>query len=1152
MNKNYSLLDLKGLVMESYHSGQDPDAIPGGGVKDLVNTAGFGLVTFISKYYDTILDICQTPMNMIAVLEGGNQLRISKFPDYKGNRAIAKSKLDPIEVEQLDLALLLAKSFLMSQGVTLVGSKGAEGDDTIAYLVKYLPGITTVHTVDKDLTALCSETCGVFIRGKMVTELNDRVTLKKARADLVVPPSLVTVYKALCGDSSDHYGGVRGIGPAAWISLVEEFGHDGLQELDALIRDSDKTQIKALGTIGNKHFKNIANQYDTFRTMYDIASLHPEIVKPEWTCRVPDAKRVESVFQQAGCLDLLSKYVGDCFTATLVTEDNYAQCIAEITKLLSETQLVAWDYETTDTAKIPEFQQAVKGRQYVDMINSEIAGCSFSFGRNSNHVYYFSVGHKDTKNLNKSCVLNMIKTIENKGIQMVAQNIMFEATITKCQLDHTVKSWTDTKLFAHHIDENSENGLKSLSRAYLNYTQVSYQETLDSAGAADMSQISGEDVLGYGADDAVVTAHLLSLFVKITLLEGTYDFVQTYECPAVEVLVDSHIDGCKIDMVELEKQAAADDVTIIETMGTIRRILEDNCKEPNLKAAENLYADQRDYYKAKAKQLNGATVESVEGRVLDQKLKIKQHCFYEPLTTIPDCKDFVPTPGGFKAYMSALGLPEYEKVTKKFNDKYMAMCEYLELTEQQEYGLSLVRPAWNSFKKREGEHYTALEDHANKVIRKKAGTKTTGTELNMGSPNQNQYLFYLLLDLPVRLRTKVQAGSIRDTYSLTGSPSTDTDAIEAALANDCKDFPWKSECLQAIKDHKSAVTRRNIYWTPYPLWVKGDSRGMVHPGGSSCGTTTRRPTGSNPNLLQIAKGEVRRIFVPENSDSVIASIDFSSQELRLNADECKDPNWMSAYEGDVPRDLHAMTGCRVFKTLLDSQEEVKPEEYKSDERGFCDYDFFKKHQEDDTPLGKLLKEARSIGKNVNFSCQFGAQKGTLSRTLMCPEEVAEQYIHAYNETFSMLQPWKNKIIAEAKAKGYVTTAYGSRRHCAGINGSDRSLASRWERQVINFKIQGTAADLLKVVLTNLSRSKLLDATESFLISTVYDEILCEVPKANLKEFFEGICTLMSVTVPGGTIPMVPDCSFGKNWGDQIEVGLFPSQETIDKALEKLL
>jgi len=1154
-NLKTSVLDLKGLVMESYHSGVDPDSIEGGGLKDRVNTAGFGLAVFLSKYYDVILNLCDSPMNMIAVIDQGNDYRKRLFPTYKKKRGERES--DAVEKEQIGLALTYAKSFLLSQGVTLISSKGEEADDVIGYLCKHLGGSITVHTVDRDLVQLIKEDVYLFIGGRNVTEMEDRVTLAGQRESLFIPSNLVILYKSLIGDSSDEYGGVKGVGPAAWVKLVEEFGFDGLEELDKLIASKDKTQLLGLLQVtGNKAIHKAVNDFDNWLLMYKIASIAPEIVKPVWAKRVPELARLHKVMQEANCHDLTEKYERDCYTATLVTEENLDDCLTRIGELSAETPFVPWDYETYDPLKIQEFQSAVKGRQYVDVINSLIAGCSFSFGRNVNHVFYFSVDHKDTANVAKSNILDVIKYVESTKKEMIAQNVMFEGTITNLQLSHVLQSWQDTKLFAHHLDENNECGLKALSKRYLNYNQTPYADTLEAAGAADMSDISGADVLGYGADDAVVTGHLYQHFLHRTSIEGTTDFIRDYECGAVPALVGAFIDGVTCDGEAIEKMSAEDKVVMDKTMTAMRLALSERCKEPNFEGVDILFDDQADYYRMKAKALKNSTKESIAESAKVRKAKLKMSCFYEDQAEVADFKPWLPTVAGFNKITKLLGFPDFAKVSKPGIEDW-----FDELTPEQRKSqfARLIPPAHPSFVKRESDAYKELQKFCTDTLEELSPRITTGTELNLDSPNQNQALMYLLLGLPIRLRTKPTAKSLRDQYSLPGSPSTDSDAIETAMANDCEDHPWKKEFLENLLQYKTAATRFKNYWNVYPLWIAGNNKatsaedskvGIVHPGLNSCGTVTRRPTGSNPNLLQISKGETRDMFKAQDAGHVICSIDFSSQELRLNADECQDETWMSAYTGKVPKDLHALTGSRVVGTVL--KKAGMTVTYPQNADGSMEYEFFTTLYKDaGHPLHEKIAESRSIGKTVNFSAQFGAQAATLSRNLMVPEEEAQDYLDAYNATFPGLAIWKKKVIAQAKIDGYVETAYGSRRHCPGINSKNGRERSRWERQVVNFKIQGTAADILKVVLTGLHRSKLLEATESYLIAPIYDEVLCEVPKKNLKEFLDGMCDLMSLTVPGGTIPMVPDCSFGPTWGQQTEVGTKPSQETIDKALESM-
>lgn len=1175
MIKVTSLLDLKGLVMNSYHTGDDPDAIEGGGLKPWVATPGYALSVFLTKFYDEALKICGSPLNMIAALDDGNTYRKSIYPLYKANRA--KIEKDPVESEQIELAIKLVKQFLLSQGVTLVGSKGEEADDVIGYLCKHLEGAKTVHTVDRDLVQLGDDKTFIFIDGRNVTHMVDKYTSKGQRVELEIPPNLVILYKSLIGDSSDGFGGVKGVGPAAWIKMVDDFGIDGMEELDGLIAGKEKTQIKAVAAVTkNKPFIKIAEDYDNWQTMYKVARISPEIVKARWIKRAPCKERLEKTLTAANCMEVYDKYLEDTYRAVLVTKDNLEESMAAINELLVNTPFVPWDYETWDTKKIPEYMEVTSDSNFVDVMNSEIAGCSFAFGRNVNVVYYFSVNHLETNNLDKSVVLDVIKLVEGKKLEMIAQNVQFEGTITKNCLDHDLRSWEDTKLYAHHVDENLEHGLKKLSKRHLNYDQMSYAATLEEAGATNMAGVTGEGVLSYGADDSLVTGHLYQHFLHLTSIEGTRQFISDYECNAVHSISNAYISGAMIDLDAIARMKEEDRVTMEQAMSVIRGLLSEHAKEPNFEAMDEFFEDQADYYRVKAKLRDNSTTDTVAESMKTRKVLLKQNCFYEDLQEVPNFKPWIPTVVQFNTVAGYLGLPKFEKVSRPGIEDWLQLLTPAQADS--DFAL-LIPPAHKGFSKRDTPEYLKLREYCTEVLTEFSPKKVTGTELNMNSPTQCQYLMYMLLGLPVKVRTKVDRGSTRDKYSLPGSPSTDAIAIETAMANHCENQPWKRELLENLLDYKAAATRTSNYWNTYPLWVAGENRatgsdrpgrGLVHPGFNSCGTVTRRPTGSRPNFLQISKGPTRDMVIPRHEDNVIVSIDFASQELRLNADACQDPTWLSAYTGEKPKDLHALTGCRVIKALLQKKGKTDGSiaanlkvasalsEGKSDhmatcidESGFMDYDFFKANQEAETKLGELIRKARSIGKTVNFSAQFGAQKATLSRNLLVPEDEAEEYLIAYNATFPELAKWKKRIVAEARVNGYAETSYGSRRHCPGIKSKNGGVRARWERQVINFTIQGTAADILKIVLTNLSRCQLLEATESYLLAPIYDEVLCEVPRKNLKEFLDGMCELMSLTVPGGTVPMLADCSFGPTWGQQIEVGNRPTQAVIDKALAKM-
>lgn len=1134
------ILDLQGLVYNAYHSGMTPEPLVGN-VKEKVNTGEYGFEMFLGKFFDPLLDIYESPIHMIAVVDDGNTYRKSLFPEYKSERAEKRDKQDEVEKREMRKAMDLAKEFLASLGVPIVRLKGQEADDVIAYLTSKLHGHKIVATIDKDLLALAGPYCHVFRNGVLETEFNDK--------GVIVPPGLVSLYLSIVGDSADSFPGLKGEGPKAWEKMVEAFGIDGMEQLRDLIDADERVKIKSIAAVANnKTLTKLADSYSEWRVQYEMAKLHPELcegakVGLEWYKRVPTIERLTKALTKAGMDDVVPKYEKFTYKQTLVTKENLNDVFKEISKLTPETLAVAWDYETYDDVKNPNYIKAANGKNYVDVLNSKIAGCSFALGSNLNHVYYFSVAHKDTDNVDKEVVLSVIKHFEEEGVEMVAQNIGFEATVSKAQLGHTPLYWGDTKIYAHHLDENNPTGLKELSKRYLNYDQVTYAQTLANANASDMSEISGEQVLSYGCDDSIVTGHLYQYFTLLTQLEGTYDFITEYECPAVEPLTQSYIDGVMLDPEELEKQKVADEKTVTEKLTIIRDLLREYCKEPNFAGVDTLFEDQKAYIQAKAQESG----KDVNAALAEFKQKLKENCRYiEPYET-RNPQDFTPTPGCLTKIAGYFGLPPIEKVSKKYLSDYLSDNDFSE--DAKEFA-KLLAPAVAQFSKRSGVQYEDLQEFCESILYKMAPPIMQGTELNFGSPAQMQHLLYLLLGLPIRVRTKVQKKSLRHEKGLPGSPAADAAAIDFALANDCSGSNgWKSDLLKALKTYAAASTRLSIYWGPWPLWMGEDN--IMHPNFINPGTVTRRPTGSSPNLLQVSKGAVRKCIIPRSDENVIVSVDFASQELRVMAAITGDENFLSAYIGEKDKDLHAMTACGVVPSVLRLYDGINPSEIEMD-GDLVSYDWFKKHQDDDSKLGKMLKDVRGTSKTINFGAGYGATSSTVSQQAMIPLEIAELAVDGFYKSYPGVLKWKSSVYDFAKKWGFVATTYGSRRHCGNaLVSGNRSEISRWERQLCNYLIQGQCADLLKVVLANASRTGLFKKHGAMLIAPIYDELLVEVPRSSLYGFLHDLADLMEIKMPGIIVPMVADCSFGANWGVQEEVGARPSLETINTALSKI-
>ncbi len=1151
-----ALLDLKALVMHSLYAGEDLNPVTDGD-GTLCPTAPHALNNFIHRHLEEVIKVAGSPLNIIAVVDSGREYRTSILPTYK-----TREEVSPVEQGQRDLSMRLCIDLLKAIGVPVTYLEGEEADDVIAYLVENLPGDKVIYSSDRDFLPLVSDTTHLFLSNQPVTEFVDR--------GITVPNHLVTLYKSIVGDTADTYIGVKGLGPKAWESLIKEFGWDGMEQLSEWGDQRQVGKIRDAATMtDNPAYRKLAGNYLEWLNSYQIAKLHPEICTGakralKWVKRVPAMHTLNSVLDR-GKLSRSDRRIVEnlvkpfMYTSTLVTKENFDEFFKEFTNHLHHTPYVPWDYETTDYTQVPEYRDpATGGPDFVDSLHAEITGCSFAVGKNVNHVYYLSVDHKDTDNLDKTDVLKIIKLLEENDIEMVAHNTGFEGIVSKVQLGHDLKSWTDTMLYAHHVDENDLVDLKTLSKRYLNYTQTTYSMLMEQAQASRMADLTGEQTLDYGADDSLVTGHLLHYLEIITDLEGTTDFIQEAECPAVEALCDARIEGAAIDPKRSEELRADDAVTMDLQMATLRILLKEYCSQPNLDAANRLFQDLEPYVTGKAK-LSCSDKGELDPNVVKDKmaaasskqlLRLKESCFYQDwVETRALIPEFKPTPSQLTKVAESLGLPPIKKTSVKYLDAYLSDHNRTAVGKQVEF-LDLLAPAERSFKTRDGDDYKNFAGFCTEVLEGLAPMVMSGTELNLGSPTQKQYLLYLLLDLPIRSRTKVDRESTRDRLNLKGAPSTNDSAIDRALAEDCEgENAWKREALEAVTKYIKASTRMGLYWKPYPLWVKG-GKGFIHPGFRSCGAGTRRTTASKPNPLQISKGPVRTIFIPRAKDRCILSSDFSSQELVTMADRCGDPTFLSAYTGAERLDLHAISACSLAVKMLRRFPDVSESDLVLDGRK-VDYPWFKAHQDDDEPLGKFLTTVRKYAKIANFGTIYSVGATTLSEQLKIPLSDAETVIDVLNSTYPGIEKWKQSVYREARITGYVKTTYGSRRHCAHmINSRDRGESSRMERQISNYLIQGQCADLLKVVLTRLAKTRVLKTYGANLISPVYDELVIDVPVKTLQEFIPALSEIMEITMPGFSLAMQASHSLGRNWGEQIEMGISPSPETINATLAK--
>ncbi len=319
--------------------------------------------------------------------------------------------------------------------------------------------------------------------------------------------------------------------------------------------------------------------------------------------------------------------------------------------------------------------------------------------------------------------------------------------------------------------------------------------------------------------------------------------------------------------------------------------------------------------------------------------------------------------------------------------------------------------------------------------------------------------------------------------------STDIEVLEK--------LSGKHPVIEKIIEYRRLTKLKSTYLDG--LKSIADRNGFVHTTFMQISTVTGRISSKEPNLQNIPvrsqEGrEIRRLFLPSSNGRKLVTADYSQIELRILASISKDSVMKNAFMSGV--DIHARTASEVFGV----------------------------------PLGRVTEEMRRNAKAVNFGIVYGISDFGLSRNLGIPVKVAAEYIRKYLTRFSGVREYMDGIKEKAKADGYVTTLLGRRRYLPELKSKNYSVRSFGERAALNTPIQGTAADIIKLAMIEVSKRLKEGGFDSRLILQVHDELIIdtaekEVPAVSslLKDCMENTCKL--------DVPLIAGVSVGDNWLD---------------------
>lgn len=351
--------------------------------------------------------------------------------------------------------------------------------------------------------------------------------------------------------------------------------------------------------------------------------------------------------------------------------------------------------------------------------------------------------------------------------------------------------------------------------------------------------------------------------------------------------------------------------------------------------------------------------------------------------------------------------------------------------------------------------------------------RQAGCAFNINSPKQLGEILFDRMQLPGGKKTK------------TGY-STAADVLEKLAP--------EHPIIADILEYRGLTKLKSTYADGLAEYI--DTSGRIHTNFNQTITATGRISSTEPNLQNIPMRmelgrRIRKVFVPREG-CVLTDADYSQIELRVLAHMSGDEELIQAYHMD--QDIHRITASKVFKT----------------------------------PFEEVTDLQRRNAKAVNFGIVYGISSFGLSQDLSISKKEAAEYIEQYFATYPKVKEYLDRLVADAKEKGYTTTMYGRRRPIPELSSSNFMQRSFGERVAMNSPIQGTAADIIKIAMIRVWKELRRAGLASKLILQVHDELVIETRR----EETEQVGRILEESMKGAArlaVPLEVDLHTGENW-----------------------
>lgn len=377
-----------------------------------------------------------------------------------------------------------------------------------------------------------------------------------------------------------------------------------------------------------------------------------------------------------------------------------------------------------------------------------------------------------------------------------------------------------------------------------------------------------------------------------------------------------------------------------------------------------------------------------------------------------------------------------------------------------------------------GESGTVLTAEA-AVLEAEIREMTGAPELNVNSAKQlGDVLFEGMKIDPKPKKTK------------TGQYRTDEEYLQSLSEN--------HPVIEKILEYRGLKKLLSTYIEALPQLINPDT-GRIHTSFNQAVTATGRLSSTNPNLQNIpirdAVGrEIRKAFTAPDYEHVVVSADYSQVELRIMAHLSGDKALRQAFlDGE---DVHTATAAKIFGVSLD----------------------------------EVTREQRRRAKTANFGIIYGISAFGLATRLRIPRSEAKELIDGYFTHYPGVKEYMERVVAEARERGYVETIFGRRRYLRDIRSNNSMTRSLAERNAINAPIQGSAADIMKIAMIEVDSLLRERGSGARIVLQVHDELVLEVPQGEVT----AVTALVTEAMAGAaelSVPLLVEADAGTSWLD---------------------